>query len=133
MFKELYTALSGLTDKSVMATRVVKKLADIEKQGHVADELTVDEMAEIRDRFTKFIDNDIEALHKLNAIKDRLVADGDSDIKADIDWLLRGMTFKQMNYEHKNRLINSVSINRSAKGASIKDKTYTIKDFIGNK
>ncbi|PKH59333.1 hypothetical protein CXF83_21820 [Shewanella sp. Choline-02u-19] len=132
MFKELYTALSGLADQSVMATRIVKKLADIEKKGHTADELTVAEMAEIRARFTQYLDNDIEALHKLNAIKERLVVDGDSDIKADIDWLLRGMTFKQMNYEHKNGLINSVLINRSAKGASIKDKKYTIKDFMGS-
>ncbi|WP_078554952.1 hypothetical protein [Vibrio parahaemolyticus] len=133
MFKELYSALSALTDKSVFATRVIKQLADIEAQGHTAKLLSVDEMAEIRSRFTAYLDGDIEALHKLISVKGRLIVDGEQDIKADVEWLLKGQTFQQLNYELKNGLIRTVTVKRSGKGASIKNKKYTIRDFMGKK
>ncbi len=133
MFKELHSALSALTDKSVFATRVIKQLADIEAQGHTAKLLSVDEMAEIRSRFTAYLDGDIEALHKLISVKGRLIVDGERDIKADVDWLLKGQTFQQLNHELKNGLIRAVAVKRSDKGASIKNKKYTIKDFMGKK
>lgn len=133
MFKELYSALSALTDRSVFATKVVKQLADIEALGHTAQQLTVDDMADIRSRFTAYLDGDIEALHKLITIKDRLVVKGERDIKADVDWLLKGLTFQQLSHELTNGLIRTVTVKRSGKGASIKNKKYTIKDFMGKK
>ncbi|MDW2322046.1 hypothetical protein R7127_17370 [Vibrio sp. 1159] len=133
MFKELYSALAALTDKSVFATRVIKQLADIEAQGHTAKLLNVDEMAEIRSRFTAYLDGDIEALHKLISVKGRLIVDGEQDIKADVDWLLKGQTFQQLNHELKNGLIRTVTVKRSGKGASIQNKKYTIKDFLGER
>lgn len=133
MFKELYSALSALTDRSVFATKVVKQLADIEALEHTGQQLTVDDMADIRSRFTAYLDGDIEALHKLITIKDRLVVKGERDIKADVDWLLKGQTFQQLNHELKNGLIRTVTVQRSGKGASIQNKKYTIKDFLGER
>ncbi|TOF66089.1 hypothetical protein [Vibrio parahaemolyticus] len=133
MFKELYSALSALTDRSVFATKVVKQLVDIEALGHKSQQLTVDDMADIRSRFIAYLDGDIEALHKLITIKDRLVVKGERDIKADVDWLLKGLTFPQLNHELTNGLIRTVTVKRSGKGASIKNKKYTIKDFMGKK
>lgn len=133
MFKELHSALSALTDKSVFATRVVKQLADIEAQRHTATELSADEMAEIRRRFTAYLDSDIEALHQLISVANRLVLDAERDIKADVDWLLKGKTFSQLHHELKNGLTRTVAVNRSGKGASIQNKKYTVKDFMGKK
>lgn len=133
MFKELHSALSALTDKSVFATRVVKQLADIEAQRHTATELSADEMAEIRRRFTAYLDSDIEALHQLISVANRLVLDAERDIKADVDWLLKGKTFSQLHHELKNGLTRTVAVNRSGKGASIQNKKYTVKDFMGTK
>ncbi|MCG9622291.1 hypothetical protein L1D56_20345 [Vibrio diabolicus] len=133
MFKELYSALSALTDRSVFATKVVKQLADIEALEHTGQQLTLDDMADIRSRFTAYLDGDIEALHKLITIKDRLVVKGERDIKADVDWLLKGQTFQQLNHELKNGLIRTVTVQRSGKGASIQNKKYTIKDFLGER
>ncbi|ENM5837656.1 hypothetical protein NTE16_001803 [Vibrio mimicus] len=133
MFKELHSALSALTDKSVFATRVVKQLADIEAQRHTATELSADEMAEIRRRFTAYLDSDIEALHQLISVSNRLVLDAERDIKADVDWLLKGKTFSQLHHELKNGLTRTVAVNRSGKGASIQNKKYTVKDFMGTK
>ncbi len=129
MFNELYLSLLALTDQSCHATRTVRKLAEIEAQRRLSTELTAQEMDEIRDRFTRFINNDIEALHQLIAVKDRLAKENEQDIKADIDWLLRGKTFKQLNHELSNKLTRQ-SVHDIAKGASIRSKSVTIKDFL---
>lgn len=129
MFNELYHSLLALTYKSCHATRTVRKLAEIETQRRLSTELTAQDMDEIRDRFTRFIDNDIEAQHQLIAVKDRLVQENEQDIKADIDWLLRGKTFKQLNHELSNKLTRQ-SVHDITKGASIRSKSVTIKDFL---
>ncbi|MFA0159124.1 hypothetical protein [Vibrio sp. 10N.261.46.A3] len=129
MFNELYHSLLALTDKSCHATRTVRKLAEIEAQRRLSTELTAQEMDEIRDCFTRFINNDIEALHQLIAVKDRLAQENEQDIKADIDWLLRGKTFKQFNHELNNKLTRQ-TVHDVAKGASIRSKSVTIKDFL---
>lgn len=129
MFNELYHSLLALTGKSCHATRTVRKLAEIETQRRLSTELTAQEMDEIRDRFTRFINSDIEALHQLISVKDRLAKENEQDIKADIDWLLRGKTFKQLNHELSNKLTRQ-SVHDVAKGASIRSKSVTIKDFL---
>ena len=129
MFNELYNSLRALTDKSCHATRTVRKLAEIEAQRRLSTELTAKDMDEIRERFSRFINNDIEALHQLVLVKDRLTKENEKDIKADIDWLLRGKTFKQLNRELSNKLTRQ-SVHDVAKGASIRSKSVTIKDFL---
>lgn len=130
MFNELYHSLTILTNHSCHATRTVRKLAEIEAQRRLSSELSASEMDEIRHRFTVFINNDIEALHQLIKVKDRLTQENEQDIKADVDWLLKGKTFKQLNHELQYDLTRNSQID-AAKGVSIKEKAVKITDFLG--